>query len=344
VGDFFLDKWLEIDRSYDEPSVETGLTAYQVVQKRVYAGASGTVLADLAALDVGELFALGFIGDDGEGFELLRCLSAMGVHTDSLIVSKEALTPTYTKPVFRREGPGGKKFLEEINRLDHKNIVPTPADIEKRIIASLWEIAPKVDAIIALDQLVGEIYGVITPTVREELARIAEKFPSLVMYADSRAFISAFRNMVIKCNNLEAVKLFNNIPVEASRDSKNVITITDTPPTLEEAGECLMGLSKNSTREVFISCGEKGVLVKGDDGKPFLVSTIPQDGEIDIVGAGDACTSGIVTALCRGGTPAEAAFVGNLVASITIQVIGTTGTATRDQVLTRYDEYYGSRG
>lgn len=30
VGDLFLDRWWEVDRSLDEPSVETGLTAYQV--------------------------------------------------------------------------------------------------------------------------------------------------------------------------------------------------------------------------------------------------------------------------------------------------------------------------
>lgn len=28
VGDLFLDRWWEVDRSLDEPSVETGLTAY----------------------------------------------------------------------------------------------------------------------------------------------------------------------------------------------------------------------------------------------------------------------------------------------------------------------------
>ena len=34
VGDLFLDRWWEVDRSLDEPSVETGLTAYQDVYKR----------------------------------------------------------------------------------------------------------------------------------------------------------------------------------------------------------------------------------------------------------------------------------------------------------------------
>ena len=44
AGDLFLDRWYEIDESLNEPSVETGLTAYQVVRKRAAAGAAGTVL------------------------------------------------------------------------------------------------------------------------------------------------------------------------------------------------------------------------------------------------------------------------------------------------------------
>ena len=47
---------------------------------------------------------------------------------------------------------------------------------------------------------------------------------------------------------------------------------------------------------------------------------------------GDSVMAGIASALCCGATPAEAALAGNLVASITIQQIGTTGTATPAQV------------
>ena len=36
LGDLFLDRYLDIDAALDEPSVETGLTAYQVVGVRGY--------------------------------------------------------------------------------------------------------------------------------------------------------------------------------------------------------------------------------------------------------------------------------------------------------------------
>jgi len=70
--------------------------------------------------------------------------------------------------------------------------------------------------------------------------------------------------------------------------------------------------------------------------EPSLVAACPVSGPIDIVGAGDAATSGIVAALLAGATDFEAAALGNLVASITIQQLGTTGTATPQQVRERW--------
>ena len=47
----------------------------------------------------------------------------------------------------------------------------------------------------------------------------------------------------------------------------------------------------------------------------------------------DSATSGIVSALLAGATPLDAAAIGNLAASITIQQLGTTGTASPTQLL-----------
>ena len=47
-------------------------------------------------------------------------------------------------------------------------------------------------------------------------------------------------------------------------------------------------------------------------------------------------TAGIVSALCAGASRVEAGLIGNLVASVTIQQLGTTGAATPDQVIERH--------
>ena len=100
VGDLFLDRWWEVDRSLDEPSVETGLTAYQVTGRRQSAGAAGTVLNNLAALGVGDVQAVSMVGDDGEGFELLRLLEKAGIGTSGVVRRGDIFTPAYTKPMF----------------------------------------------------------------------------------------------------------------------------------------------------------------------------------------------------------------------------------------------------
>jgi len=100
VGDFFLDKYLHLDRRLSETSLETGLEAYQAVAVRPLPGAAGTVAKDIAALGAKAL-TLSVIGDDGEGYELVRALEGFGVGTSPLIRTPERHTPTYMKPLMR---------------------------------------------------------------------------------------------------------------------------------------------------------------------------------------------------------------------------------------------------
>src|SRR5258708_1387869 len=68
------------------------------------------------------------------------------------------------------------------------------------------------------------------------------------------------------------------------------------------------------------------------------VPAYPVAGPIDIVGAGDSTSAGIACAVAAGASLEEAAAFGNLVASITIQQIGTTGTASPAQLRQRWRE------
>ena len=55
------------------------------------------------------MIALGVIGDDGEGFELLKGLDATGVDVDALVIRADRFTPTYTKPMLRERGRHGAR-------------------------------------------------------------------------------------------------------------------------------------------------------------------------------------------------------------------------------------------
>src|SRR5947199_5655217 len=77
LGDLFLDRYLDIDATLTEPSIETGLDAFQVVRVRCYPGAAGTIINNLVALGVGRVVPVALIGDDGEGYELRQALRQM---------------------------------------------------------------------------------------------------------------------------------------------------------------------------------------------------------------------------------------------------------------------------
>src|SRR5947208_7306126 len=72
LGDLFLDRYLDIDAALTEPSLETGLDAYQVTRVRSNPGAAGTVINNLAALGVKKIVAVSVLGCDGRCHECLQ--------------------------------------------------------------------------------------------------------------------------------------------------------------------------------------------------------------------------------------------------------------------------------
>lgn len=318
LGDYFLDKYLLIDPALDEISIETGLTAYQTVGKKLNPGAAGTVTNNLKALGVGKVIALGVIGEDGEGYELVKGLQSTGVLTDNVVTTADRFTPTYIKPMILERG-----IEREINRIDIKNRIPTPGWIEDLIIERLLELSSSVDAIVVMDQVTEKDCGTVTERVRKILAELGKARSDLVLYADSRAFTYFFDDILIKCNNHELLKAFHHNP--------------DEEPEGDLIRKCGVMLSLKNNRPVFVTMGSKGQMVFEGE-KVTEIPAVHAEGPFDICGAGDATTAGIISALCCGASYCDAALLGNTVASITIQQLGTTGTASPEQVLARFRE------
>src|SRR5213592_2306416 len=83
VGDFCLDRYLEFVSRKEEISIVTGLAVHNVVNVRSQPGGAGTILNNLVALGIGEIYPVGFAGEDGEGFELRATLrNQRGVRLD----------------------------------------------------------------------------------------------------------------------------------------------------------------------------------------------------------------------------------------------------------------------
>ncbi len=157
-----------------------------------------------------------------------------------------------------------------------------------------------------------------TERVIERLAEVAESASDKLILADSRDRIELFRSVSLKPNRAECL-------AAARAAGEN----------LESVEECAAFLAFRNNRPVFCTDGERGTWVADPRLAPVLAPAYPVTGPVDIVGAGDSCAAGIACAAAAGATVAEAAAFGNLVASITIQQIGTTGTATPAQIRKR---------
>ena len=323
-GDFFLDKYLDIDPRIAEKSVETGKTAHQVAGIRRSPGAAGTVVNNLSALGAGTMHAIGATGDDGEGYDLRKALGERRCQTAGLLKSDRLMTPTYLKPRdFTNPDLSG-----EHERYDTKNRRTMPADILAGVLRELDRVLPEVDAAIIADQVEEDDCGVITAAIREAIAERARTHGRVIFWADSRRRIRRFRNVMIKPNQFEAVAHDNPLPGESIEASRIRSAL---PDLREEIGAA-----------VFVTRAERGILVS--DPHPTEVPGVRLEGPIDPTGAGDSVTAGAVLALASGAALPEAALVGILVASITVQQLATTGTATPAQVVERLEMWRSQNG
>ena len=175
-----------------------------------------------------------------------------------------------------------------------------------------------------------ENLGVVTNRVRDELCELGLAFPDKIVFADSRTRIGKYRNVIIKPNRFEAKRA-----VQPEWNGQEV--------GIEEARQAAVALSERTQRTVYITLGGNGILVYRD-GEFTHIPGISINDEIDPVGAGDSVSAGLVTTLCslrasQAGVSVEAAYIGNLVASITVTKIGTTGTASPAEILQRHRDH-----
>jgi rfaE bifunctional protein kinase chain/domain len=306
VGDICLDRWCTYDPAASEPSRETGIPRIGVVETEVTPGAGGTVANNLAALGAGTVGVLSALGQDGFGLELSQALASQGISLELCVRTPAMQTFAYTKVINARTG------VEDQPRLDFINTRPLPYEVERQILDNLRMAAESFDVILIADQAETSQGGVVTPAVRDLLAELAPQYPGRIFFADSRARIHLFRNVILKPNRQEA-----------ERACQELFGRVDFPALLEHAQSPLM----------FITLGPEGALVvRQDSSAARILQDSPRANPVDICGAGDSFSAGASLALRVTGSPEEAARFGNLVASITIMKKGT-GTASPEEVL-----------
>ena len=312
VGDFFLDRYLQIDPAKGETSIETGLPVYNVVDVRSQPGAAGTILNNLAALGVGSIHAVGFCGDDGEGYELRRALAAQpGVDLEHFLTVPSRRTPAYYKPLVWE----GSRPPRELNRLDSKNWTPTPAELQRDLADRVAALAEHVDALLLLDQVELPETGVLTRPVLEAAHAALRLRGGLTVLADCRRGLQQFPPLDFKMNAAELARMMGPAPAD-----------------LDAVKRLAAELSGRNGRPAFVTLDARGIVGASPGLRPEHVPAHPVRGPIDVVGAGDAVTANLAAALAARADVREAMELAMAAASLVIHQLGTTGAASRAQI------------
>lgn len=322
LGDFFLDLYIQLDRSLSELSLETQKEAFQAVDLRGQPGAAGVVTNNLRALGAGAV-AIGYTGLDGFGYTLRQALTAQGVNTDLLIEADNRFTSTYTKPMMQEVN--GQVI--ELNRIDLINRSPNSDELNQQLAENVHQALKHCDGLLVVEQVKQDGFGTLSPAVRTALAEAARAYPDKPIIVDSRHFAAYYENVSLKMNLAEALGAVTSVDLTL-----------DHPDSLETARACAEYLSHKQGQPVYLTLGEDGLCGMAAE-TWFRWPGFRMEGPVDIVGAGDSVLAGIGLAACVGATPQEAGYLGNLVGSITVQQLGTTGIATQADLLRRHTSY-----
>lgn len=326
LGDFFLDLYIQLDRSLSEFSLETHKEAFQAVDLRGQPGAAGVVTNNLAAMGA-QHSVIAYAGQDGNGFTLKKALREKGADTAHLVETDQRFTPTYIKPMMKELDAGNI----ELNRMDIINRSPNPESLNGLLVDHLKQAILTHDGILVVEQVQQDGFGVMSLDLRDTLSKLAGQHPDKVVMVDSRHFASAYQGVSLKMNFREAAGAVAKVDsVKAQLKHRNNLSLA----------KVMVGVLWDvHQKPVFITLGDQGVFGM-DTGNEFHVPGYKITGPVDIVGAGDSVLAGIGLAMCAGATAREAAYIGNLVGSITVQQLGTTGIATPEDVLRRHHEYH----
>ncbi len=327
IGDYCLDKYLYRLTELDEISVETGLVAWQIRDKKLFAGVGGTIASNLQALGA-QTYCFGLLGDDGEGYDLKKALMKTGANIDGMTVSDRIFTGTYMKPM-RRENDD----WVEMNRLDIRSGDKIPVCLTDEVLRRFEERLPELDAVIVTDQFPPESGSIFTDELRCRLSEIARKHPEIFFFCDSRFFVEDYWNMMVKCNANEMLDYW-----AGSLGKKQKATTLGNEAELKmdllaRAGESLV---RRNGHPVLVTRGAFGSLLFEHVNEEIRMTEIPAqktEPPIDICGAGDATNAGLTFARSLGMSLAQAALLAGIVSSITIKQIGVTGTASVPEIM-----------
>lgn len=300
VGDALLDGWLcgsstRLCREAPAPVVAVDSSSHRP-------GGAANTAANLAALGASPVM-IGVTGADPDGVTLRRELDAAGVRTDAMLVEHGRRT------VAKRRVVAGDQLIARFDEGDSGAVRPCTGHA---LAGMLREIVPKCDAVLVCDYGAGTL----TEHVRDELVRLRDRIPLLVVDAHDLAPWAAVRPDVVTPNAAEAAALVDG----AGRLS----SVEDRAGALRAA---------TGAGAVVVTFDRDGAVLLPPDGPLHRTWAQPAP-ERQASGAGDTFVAALTMALA-GGLPATAGVeFAQAAADVVVSRPGTS-TCSTAQLTTR---------
>lgn len=291
IGDLVADRYLR--GTIDRVSREAPVLIVKHEQTETFPGGAANAAANIASLG-GIAKAVGIVGEDPVGKELLGEMASLGVETGSVVSSPHYNTTNKTRVLAGRSTSSRQQVL----RIDHEDRTgPDPHDrtlLRETAVAA----ASECDAIIVSDYG----YGAVDFELYSSVLAVALR-RGIPIVVDSRYRLAEFRGATAATPNLEEAEAIIGYGFE-----------TEAADELRERLDC---------RALLITRGGNGMLLS-EEGRP--VAHIPVVGStepVDVTGAGDTVIAVFTMALASGLDFRRAAEIANHAGGIVVMKRGT---------------------
>jgi rfaE bifunctional protein kinase chain/domain len=276
-------------------------------ETRVVPGGGANAANNVAVLG-GQVLAVGVVGEDTAGKEILAQLRKARVDVSGIESVRSYATPTKTRIL----AGGPHSARQQVVRIDRRTKVPDESELRARLNAAIRERLRVASAVMVSDYG----YGLVSPEMGNSLARRAASLRKAAVL-DSRRSLLEFRGFTSATPNEPEVE--EALGVAIGHDEK----------TLERSGRRL--LRKLRLQSLLVTRGRDGMALF-EARRPTQKIPIHGSAEAtDVTGAGDTVISVYTLALGAGASFYEAALLANYAGGVVVMKRGTA-TVSADEI------------
>ncbi len=303
VGDLMLDQYLY--GGVERISPEAPVPVVRVRREKRMPGGAANVAVNLRALGGGAALA-GTVGRDAAGDELRGLLAGQGIGAEAVMTDAKAPTSVKMRVVAERQ---------QVCRVDWESGVALAGAAADEFDARLRSAVAASTGVVIEDYSKGVVGQRVVDVVIDAAARAG--IPVGLDPKDNATL--HFSALALATPNCREAHVCAGLPPRNA--------IADDPlkdATLRKAGEIL--LAKWNLKQLIVTLGAQGMYLAAPGAAPRVIPTRARE-VFDVSGAGDTVIAVCMLVLAAGGTPSEAAALGNDAAGVVVGKLGTASCA-----------------